>query len=218
MSKTIVTLLGDATHDHDILLKNLGGIISGKLSAFVITDTQPENLEALLAKKPALLVLSKMNPHAAADGSKADWMTSAREDAIVAYVEAGGSLFVWHSALATYPPEGKYIQMLGGRFFHRPPEFLKVTYTPVAGTPMTADFPAFDALDEHYQTVCDPAKATIFLNSSSAEGEAPAGWYRTFGKGKICCLAAPHPSATAKIIELEKILLLCLNWCTGNGK
>jgi type 1 glutamine amidotransferase len=217
MSKTIVTLLGDASHDHDVLLANIRGAVSGKMPGCDVADAQPETLVSLLDRNPALLILSKMNPHKSPDGSQADWMDASRESRIVAYVEGGGSLFVWHSGLATFPPEGKYIQMLGGRFFHRPPEFLKVTYSPVAGTPMAPVSPAFEAMDEHYQVTCDPEKATIFLNSSSAEGVSPAGWYRIFGRGRICCLAAPHPSATGRIPKLEEILQLCLEWCTGNG-
>jgi type 1 glutamine amidotransferase len=217
MSKTIVALLGDASHEHDVLLADVREVFSGKMPGFEFADARPETLEALLDKDPALLILSKMNPHKLADGSQVDWMDVRREEKIVGYVEAGGNLFVWHSGLATFPPEGKYIQMLGGHFFHRPPDFLKVTYSPVAGTPMTPDFPAFEAMDEHYQVVCDPGKTTLFLNSSSAEGVSPAGWYRNFGKGRICCLAAPHPSATKKIAKLEEILHLCLAWCVGNG-
>ena len=216
MSKTIATLVGDASHDHDIQLANLSRAVSELMGDFEVADIQPEGLEAMLLAEPALLALSKMNPHRSPDGSQADWMSADLENKIVGYVEGGGNLFVWHSGLATYSAEGKYIQMLGGRFVHRPPEFLTVTYSPVPGTPMTPAFPVFEAMDEHYQVVCDSAKTTVFLNSSSSEGVSPAGWYRTYGKGRICCLAAPHPTAAGQIQELEEILVLCLEWCTDS--
>lgn len=217
MNKTIVSLLGDGGHDHDLLLSKLKSV-TDILAGQILSDVPPEELVPALAKKPDVLVLSKMNPHKNADGSQSDWMDPSREEKIIAYVAGGGSLLVWHSGLATFPAEGKFIAMLGGRFFHRPPEQLRVTYTPVAGTPMSPRFAAFEATDEHYQTVCDPSKTTVFLNSSSAEGQSPAGWYRTFGQGKICCLAAPHPSATNVVPQLEEILRLCLIWCSERAK
>jgi type 1 glutamine amidotransferase len=104
--------------------------------------------------------------------------------------------------------------MMAGRFLHRPPDFLPVRYVPVPGTPMAGGMPPFEHLDEHYLTICDREKATVFLESSSSEGESPAGWYRRYGNGKICALAPCHPSEATRIPEVGPLLLRCLQWCS----
>lgn len=212
--KSIVTILGDATHSHDLLLSRLQAILRENMSEYELVDIKESGLSAALAEQPDIVVLSKMNWVLANDGSSVPWMTEAIERKIIRYVEQGGSWLVWHSGLASYSKEGKYVKMLGGYFYHRPPDFLQVKYSTVANMPMTISAIEVEALDEHYMVSCDKEKANIFLNSSSAEGDSPAGWYRQVGKGKICCITAPHPSEDINIPELVEILYKCMKWCS----
>jgi type 1 glutamine amidotransferase len=214
MKKRIVTLLGDATHNHDILLDGLSKIVTEKMERYVIRDIASDSFVEALDGNPEVVIISKMNPYKLDDGTSANWLTPEKEDKLVGYVDAGGSLVVWHSGLAAFPADGKYIQMLGGRFYHRPPDFLPVKYMTVAKTPMTEEAMEFEQLDEHYLIDCDMEKSSIFMHSESSEGATPAGWYRTFGKGKVCCIAAPHPSLDIQIPELEDVLYKCLVWST----
>lgn len=214
MQKKIITVLGDAGHDHDALWNSLAAIVTAQMADHELEDISPAGLESALQDQPDLLVISKMNnlPEKAADGSQLTWLNADREEALVSYVAAGGSLVVWHSGLYGHPAEGKFIQMMGGRFFHKPPNILEVTYSPVAGAPVALNQTTFKIMDEHYQVVCDPEKSSIFLQSSSSEGNSPAGWSREFGHGRICYLAGPHPTGS-QTQAMDEVVLACLKWC-----
>jgi len=212
--KNIVSILGDGGHDHNILLDGLNAIISGKMKGYGLIDIQTTELHAALDNNPEMIIISKMNTFTAPDGTQGNWLVGELEDKVISYVEAGGSLVLWHSGLYGHPVDGKFTQMIGGRFRHRPAGFLNVKYTTVPNTPVTSDVAQeIDLLDEHFLMECNMEKANVFLNSLSSEDETPAGWYREYKKGKICCLAAPHASKDFESSELGKILCNCLKWC-----
>ena len=218
MNKKIIAILGDAGHDHDILLGKLNSVVQAKLQGCELQDIAPEKLAIALLACPDILVLSKMNslPEKDADGHPLVWLSPDWESRLASYVAAGGCLVVWHSGLYGYPGDGKMIELMGGHFFHKPPALLNVTYSTVAGTPMSLGVASFEVLDEHYQVACDPQVVDVFLKSSSAEGESPAGWSRIYGKGRVCYLAAPHP--TNKVVpEFDELMALCLQWCAENN-
>lgn len=217
MAGKILTILGDATHEHDLLYAALSAIVGERMPGYELDDIPEGELKAALEGDPSVVVLSKMNSVRLETGETVPWMTGDIEDSIVRYVERGGGWFVWHSGLAFYPKDGRYVKMLGGHFYHRPPGFLKVKYSSAANTPVIDRTLEFEVTDEHYMVSCGMEKAAVFLNSSSAEGISPAGWCRAFGKGRICCLAAPHPSAGTGMPEFEEILYSCLKWCAAKG-
>lgn len=218
MKKKIISILGDAGHDHDILLGKLASVVSGRLQDLELLDTEPDKLAVALLACPDILVLSKMNtlPEKDADGHSLVWLNPDWESKLASFVADGGCLVVWHSGLYGYPGDGKMIELMGGSFFHKPPALLNVTYRPVAGTPMSLAAETFEVIDEHYQVTCDPKLVRVFLNSSSTEGDSPAGWSRNYGKGRVCYLAAPHPTDKT-IPEFDELMYLCLKWCAENN-
>lgn len=213
--KSIVTILGDGGHDHDVLLTGLNEMISKKLSEYEITDIKTDELAAAVDNNPDMIIISKMNTCTNPDGTQGNWLAGELEDKVISYVENGGSLVLWHSGLYGHPVDGKFTQMIGGRFRHRPAGFLNVKYTTVPNTPVTGDVAKeIDLLDEHFLMECNIETANVFLNSLSSEDETPAGWYREYKQGKICCLATPHATKEALSSELNGIITNCLVWCS----
>jgi type 1 glutamine amidotransferase len=212
--KKIITVLGDASHNHDQLLRGFREIIVGQMPEYGIEDLTVDYLGKALQTKPSLVVISKMNPFTNADGQKENWLTDALEDQLLSYVEQGGSILAWHSGLYGYNAEGKYGNMIGGHFRHRPPNPLPVRYTTIENTPITATAQEIEIQDEHFLMECDLSRVHVFMNSVSEGGAAPAGWYREAGEGKVCCITAPHPTETAKSLALNQVIYQCVLWCT----
>ena len=59
--------------------------------------------------------------------------------------------------------------------------------------------------------------ADLFLTSTSdtEAGTQYAGYTRTFGKGRFCCLTPGHTLKVFHNPEYRKILKNALDWCAG---
>jgi type 1 glutamine amidotransferase len=214
MKTRIAALLGDASHSHDQLLRCLECILHDQEGEYLIEDVSANNLGDMLASKPQLVIISKMNPYKDSEGVEREWLSGDLESKLIDFVKQGGSLLLWHSGLYGYKITGNFVAMLGGHFRHRPPKPLMVRYQSVADTLITQQEQSIEIMDEHFLMDCDLDEVQVFLNSVSEGGNSPAGWYREFGNGKVICITAPHPSDTPGSEQLNQIIYRCIRWCT----
>ena len=210
----IATLLGDASHNHDQLYRGLEDILCDHAQEYVLEDITLNDLDEAITSKPQLVIISKMDPYKDSEGVEREWLTEDIECKLIDFVQQGGSLLLWHSGLYGYSITGKFVAMLGGHFLHRPPNPLMVRYQTVPDTQITDQEQSIEIMDEHFLMDCDMDKVHVFMNSVSEGGDTPAGWYREVGKGKICCIATPHPSDTPRSDKLNQIIYKCIQWCT----
>lgn len=157
-----------------------------------------------------VVLLSKSNVCASTD--KTPWLAGPTEDALGAFVRAGGGLVAVHSGTAGYKEWPAVRAVLGGVFERHPPP-CEVAITPRAGHPLTAgvDEP-FVVHDEHYEMILDDPAADVFLWSRSPGGVQPAGWTRREGTGRVAVLTPGHFSTVWLHPGMQRLIGNALRW------
>lgn len=190
--KKILALVGDYYHSHDNLLNALKSISKQVFPDCNIIDSNVENFKSFLQQVPDAIVIAKENRINPQNRIVKYWMTEEIERKIKEYVESGGRLFVWHSGLSSYPENGLFCSLIKGYFKFHPDKQKPVRYHS-AGKPVFGGKEVdFSIVDEHYFVYCDEENTNIYLYSESEDGKSIAGWWHSFGKGKVITLTPAH--------------------------
>ncbi len=210
--KRIFVLAGDYYHPfaaiessllHVLELPEMGG-------KYELRFIEAEHLAEALGEKPDCIILYKedrINPN---DKEVRTWMTEPLAEAIVRYVDEGGSWLAWHSGLASYKRESVFAQMLCGSFEYHPQENRQVTYVAVNEGRETASSFAF--IDEHYFVHCDEARTGVYLRSESVDGQSIAGWRHPFGAGRVSCFTPAHRLEGLLDSDVLRLLSWNIRW------
>jgi len=142
------------------------------------------------------------------------WMTRADEEAIVAWVEAGKRLFVWHSGLAGYEPDGPLHALFGGRFNGHPPIHRFKIEVIRPDDPFAVGIDNFEIADEHYTIVPSRELDPLLEGESSENGRQPICWRHAAGKGEVGALSVAH---TLENLMLPPVQTLIRRLATGQA-
>ena len=207
----ILTLLGDYYHSHDQLLAFIQRI-TRKIEGAEVKDTLIENLEERLEEQPDVLIISKENRRKPEEEDQQKWLTDELDQSIATYVEKGGSLFVLHSGLSSYPENSRYQNLIKGKFIHHPEHHAMILfegYAPDFGT-LSFTYP-----DEHYFVEVKENETEVFLKSKSSEGESIAGWRHQIKKGRVICLTPTHSEEGYVNENLQNLIIQAIEWVTN---
>jgi uncharacterized protein len=129
------------------------------------------------------------------------------------FVSAGGGVLGVHSATASFKQEGRYFDILGGRFVgHGVIEQIEVKSCSDGGVfPPGLSFPVFDELYFHEMS---PDISVHFATIQEGE-EVPVVWTNLYGRGKVCYVMPGHTVKSMKNPAVQKILQEGLNWVCG---
>jgi uncharacterized protein len=126
--------------------------------------------------------------------SKTLWFSERHEQAIAAFVRAGGGLVALHAGLASYAHAGPYGSTLHGTFLMHPeqqPEF-RVRSTGAAHA-LLEGFSEVSFRDEMYFVRVDSADITRLLESSAPDyGSSTTAWAHACGAGRVFCFTPGH--------------------------
>ena len=172
---------------------------TGKLPGESTVLRFPETFDPDQLRDLDFLVLCKesLTPASHAEPGERSWMTLSQEQAIVNWVEQGGTLFVWHAGAAGYEKDGLQ-QLFGGRFEGHPPV---QPYRVRVNRPdhlLAAGVEAFEVSDElYYFTTQDSSGFPVFLTADSGEhGIQPVAWSHEHGKGLVMVFLLGHLPAS----------------------
>jgi type 1 glutamine amidotransferase len=142
------------------------------------------------------------------------WMTPEQEQAVVAFVESGGGFLNLHNAMGLYPPGGKYLDLVGGRYIgHGPLERFGVEVVDTAH-PVTRGVGPFFVADEQHTPPYDERRVHLLLRNRSDDGKtAAAGWVREPGRGRLCHLANGHTLEALLHPMYQTLLRNAVRWC-----
>jgi type 1 glutamine amidotransferase len=219
-----LALIGDRVHDPGHIEEQLTRAFSeagvAVRFAFDVRALSSENL-----KQVQIFCILRDGVHWPEGNDRSSvWMTPDQERAVVDFVEHGGAVIGLHNCLGLYPAGGPYLQLLGGRYTgHGPLERFRVSVHDT-GHPIARGVESYEVADEQHTPVPNPGQVHIFLKSNSEEGvEAPAGWTREFGKGRVCHLTNGHTRESLAHPMVQLLLRNAINWCLkreagGSGK
>jgi hypothetical protein len=151
-----------------------------------------------------VVLLSKSNVNCATD--KAPWLAGITEDALGAYVRAGGGLVAVHSGTASYKDWPAVRSLLGGVFISHPPP-CPIAVEPVREHPLCVGVTVpFEVHDEHYQMTIDDPAIDVFLHTRSEHGVQPAGWHRNVSAGQVIVLTPGHFADVWQHASMQRLL------------
>ena len=219
-----LVLIGDTPHPPEPIQQALAPMFerAGVVAHFTVdvTALSAENLRRVRllvilrdgrqVPRPELRVLQ--DP---LHGTIRTWMTLEQEQAVVSFVEKGGSFLNLHNSLGLYPPDGPYLKLVGGRYIgHGPYERFRVEVADPAH-PVTQGVTNFTIADEqHTPVLYDEGAVHLVLRSRMDNGTAaPAGWVREVGGGRICHLASGHPVEPLRHPMYQRLLQNAVEWC-----
>jgi hypothetical protein len=147
------------------------------------------------------------------------WMTPEQQQAVADFVEAGGGFLNLHNSMGLYPPQGPYLELVGGRYTgHGPLERFRVEVVD-ADHPITRGVGPFFVADEQHTPVYDDKRVHLLLRSRSDDGKvvAAAGWVREPGRGRLCHLAPGHTREALLHPMYQRLLRNAVTWCLRMG-
>ncbi len=207
--KTLV-LCDDLYHSGAIVEAGLKPLEEQAISFDFRWDTSgfvPEDLEGY-----RVVCLCKANRFSAE--KEGEWLNEAVQRRFVAFVENGGGLLVLHAG-TTAAKTAPLLRELTGCVFDHHPEQCAVQYVVTKETPITQHAHSFAGEDEHYFLRFDAQDAEIFLESRSAAGVQPAGYFRQQGKGRVCVMTPGHTLPVWRNKEYQIMLKNAIFWCGG---
>ncbi|MDP4089099.1 MAG: ThuA domain-containing protein [Bacillota bacterium] len=205
----VLVLCGDRWHPGEVVIKGLEPLGKYEINFEAVENVGRLTLEGL--ERYPVVILSKSNNISSTDESP--WITEEAQEAILAYVRQGGSLFVIHSGTAGYDEAEKLRSLMGGIFTHHP-EQCEVTTETLKGHTIVESGKAFTEMDEHYHVKLDDPNVHIFMRTSSKHGSQPGGWTRTEGDGRVCVITPGHNLEVWLNPVFQEILKNCIDWCT----
>jgi len=209
--QTICSILGDFYHQHDPAYETVKKAAAQLGVAF--NDYPLDDMADVLSQNPSAIIFmteNRLNPQSETVDV---WLTPALDEKITQYVAQGGSLIAMHAALASYPADSAYASMLKGHFISHPPDHYDVHYQSNAAMPFLDAAPFdFTALDEHYVVYVDTENTNVFMTLSSPYGEGPAGWYHTYGNGKVIVLTPTHNKEGFAHPEMIRLVAEAIRW------
>jgi type 1 glutamine amidotransferase len=142
------------------------------------------------------------------------WMKPEQERAVVAFVEHGGGFLNLHNAMAEYPANGPYLDLVAGRYVgHGPLERFGVEVVDAAH-PVTRGVKSFFVADEQHTPPFDEQRVHVVLRNRSDNGlTAAAGWVREPGRGRLCYLANGHTLEALLHPMYQRLLRNAVRWC-----
>ena len=215
--KKICSFLGDYYHNKKIIYDAIGNALTNVDNVLLASLELAEIQDAINEQKPELIIISLENRINPTDEVVDTWLTKDLDTLITNYVKDGGAIIVLHSALASYPHDSKFINMIKGHFVTHPNEHCMVRYTTNDNIPFT-DKTGFDyeILDEHYFVEVNEDETNVFMKSFSKEhGEQIAGWFHDHGKGKVMCIAQTHNEEGYKHKDTIRLIERAVEYMLG---
>jgi type 1 glutamine amidotransferase len=210
-----LVLIGDQPHEPGHLEEGLRPVFQavGVVPHFTV------DVRALSSKNLAMVQLLVVLRDGLSRGERGNrspfvWMTSEQERAVVAFVDGGGGFLNLHNSMGLYPPDGPYLDLVGGRYIgHGPLERFRVEVIDPAH-PVTRGIEPFFVADEQHTPVYDEKRVHLLLrNRSDDDKVGAAGWVREPGRGRLCHLASGHTLEALLHPMYQKLLRNAVRWC-----
>jgi len=209
----IAALIGDFYHQAGPMQATLEQTVPG---AGIDFFTDPARLPWDRLSDYKVLVVAREG-RVAPKESDAVWNTVKHEEAIAAFVRAGGGLVGLHAGLASYKHTGPYGSTLHGTFFIHPeehPEFrIRSTGAP---HPLLSGFTEFSLRDEMYFVRVDSGSTTRLLETYSPDyGSSTAAWAHGCGAGRVFCFTPGHRTEVLQDPAYRGFLAQGIRWVQG---
>jgi len=211
----MAAVLGDYYHKPEAQRAAIESVAGG-LGAEVEVFLDPLGVPWDSLSRWAVLIMAREGRVAPAV-SKDVWFTDAHEQAVSAFVGAGGALVALHAGLSLYGHDGVYGRTTHGSFINHPVEHPDFHIRPTGAVhQITRDVKEFPIRDEMYFVRVDSAETTILMESWSPDyGSSAAAWAHQVGKGRVFCFTPGHREEVLASAAYLTVLNNGMRWAAG---
>jgi type 1 glutamine amidotransferase len=211
----MAAVLGDTYHKPDAQRAAIESVAAG-LGAEVDVFLDPLAVPWDSLSRWAVIVMAREGRTTPAV-SKDVWFTPAHEQAVSAFVRAGGGLVGLHAGISSYGHGGEYGRTTHGSFINHPVEHPDFHVRPTgAAHPITRDVKEFSIRDEMYFVRVDSAETTILMESWAPDyGSSAAAWAHQIGTGRVFCFTPGHRDEVLASPAYLAVLRNGLRWASG---
>ncbi|MBR4502667.1 MAG: ThuA domain-containing protein [Clostridia bacterium] len=133
---------------------------------------------------------------------RAEWAAE-----LTRFVAEGGGLLILHNGICIQSDPG-IEEMIGGRFLNHPAQE-EITFIPGG---LLEGCSSFTVKEEPYRfKLKDPGE--MILTYEQGGKTYPAGWRRTYGKGRTAYLCPGHTGEIFDIPAYRDMIRRCMRWC-----
>ncbi len=147
-------------------------------------------------------------------------------------INKGKPVVALHHSICAFDDWPEYINIIGGKYFHKPTEVGGKTYPACSYIhdlnftvnvtnkkhPVTKDVADFSVSDETYKGYYVEPGVTPLLTTSEKTSETIIGWTKNYGKAKVVTLQSGHDVPTFENPGFRKILSQAVVWVYNEGK
>jgi len=207
--KTIFGMIGDFYHPRENAIDAVKKAV--ELNGAILIEGGTSEVGSALDTNPDALIIyreNRVNPEAETVDM---WLTDEIDEKITTYVKNGGRIIAMHTAIASYPEDSKYIDMVKGYFVEHPVPHYMTRYVSSDLSPLGDKFD-FAVMDEHYVVNVDEANTNVFMRHSSEYGESCSAWYHSYGNGKVMVLVPTHRKEGFENPEMQRLVNEAVAW------
>jgi type 1 glutamine amidotransferase len=162
------------------------------------------------------------------------WQTITDEQARVLAdcIWQGKPLVALHHSICAYDDWPEYVNIIGGRYFHKPTIINGKEYPACSyihdlhfnvkivspDNPVTKGLSDFEIFDETYKGFYVEEGVTPLLTTDEPSSTHIIGWSKKYGKARIVTLQSGHDVPTFENPNFRKLLSQAIEWVYNNGK
>jgi type 1 glutamine amidotransferase len=147
-------------------------------------------------------------------------------------IRQGKPLVVLHHSICAYDDWPEYINIIGGKYFHKPTtvngkEYQECSYIHDLhfrvrivnpDNPVTKGLSDFDIFDETYKGYYLEDGVTPLLKTYESSSSPVIGWTKIYGKARIVTIQSGHDVPTFVNPDFRKLLKQAVEWVYNDGK
>jgi len=141
-------------------------------------------------------------------------------------IRKGKPLVVLHHSICAYDDWPEYINIIGGKYFHKPTTVNGKEYQPCSYIhdlhfnvknanpkhPVTKGVPDFEIFDEAYKGFYVEDGVTPLLTTDEPNSAPVIGWTKKYGKARVVTFQSGHDVPTFENPNFRKLLKQAIEW------
>ena len=156
------------------------------------------------------------------------WQTITEEQATVLAdcIRQGKPLVVLHHSICAFDDWPEYINIIGGKYFHKPTTVKGKEYPACSyvhdlhfkvrivnpENPVTKGLTDFEIFDETYKGFYVEEGTTPLLTTDEPTSTPVIGWSKMYGKSRVVTLQSGHDAPTFENPDYRKLLRQAIEW------
>jgi type 1 glutamine amidotransferase len=147
-------------------------------------------------------------------------------------IREGKPLVVLHHSICAFDDWPEYINIIGGKYFHKPTTVKGKEYPASSyihdlhfkviiadrSNPVTEGLDDFEIFDETYKGYYVDDNVIPLLTTTEPSSNSIIGWTKTYGKSRVVTLQSGHDVPTFENPDFRKLLKQAIEWAWNNGK